>query len=166
MTTHATVLAYLFIHIGLILAVTAYFTVGALLTPRLTRRARERLAARPWVPLLVGVVLSVPWAGGGIMMLAVPHATVKFAGAALLGSWVLIGLIGGAALAQHVGGTPIDDARATWSTTARGGLVLSLTWALPVVGWLVALPLTLATGIGCLVTGAFPVRRAQLAPAA
>ena len=29
---------------------------------------------------------------------------------------------------------------------------------LPLIGWLVMLPLTLATGIGCLILGLFPMR--------
>ena len=43
--------------------------------------------------------------------------------------------------------------RASWVQTFRGGLFISLTWVLPLVGWLVMLPLTMSAGIGCLVLG-------------
>ena len=45
--------------------------------------------------------------------------------------------------------------RVSWVQTFRGGLFISLTWVLPLVGWLVMLPLTMSAGIGCLVLGSF-----------
>ena len=56
-----------------------------------------------------------------------------------------------------------DDA-VTWQNSVRGGLFISLTWVLPVVGWLGMLPLTLAAGLGCLILGFVPLRPAA-APA-
>jgi hypothetical protein len=70
--------------------------------------------------------------------------------------WILAGLVGGAGIAQHVGRG--RDGTAEWLQTVRGGLFISLTWILPLVGWLGILPLTLATGVGCLVLGLFPVQ--------
>ncbi len=157
MTTHASVLAYLFLHVGLILVVTAYFTVGAVLAPTFVERARTRLVKRPWLAVLIGLALTIPWAGSSLLMIGSVNAVVKFAGAAMLSLWVLAGLFGGAAIARQIG-EPNTSSAAAWRPALRGGLLLSLTWILPVVGWLIALPLTLATGVGCLALGLAPDR--------
>ncbi len=159
MTIEATVFAYLFIHIGLVLVVTAYFTVGSLLVPQLIARARGRFARRPWLPLLVGLAVSAPWAAAAIFLLSADNAMFKFAGALTGSMWILAGLIGGAAIAQHVGGATRAES-ATWVHAFRGGLFLTMTWVLPILGWLVALPLTLATGTGCLLLGLWPASTA------
>ncbi|MBT8486633.1 MAG: hypothetical protein HKO59_14830 [Phycisphaerales bacterium] len=166
MTTSAVVYSFLFIHIGVILVITAYYAVGSLLAPALTERARTRFAARPWLPVLVGLGVSVPWVLAAIVLLNLPAAPAKFAGAVLGCGWVLCGLIGGAAIAQQVGrgGGP---APLPWVAAVRGGLLITLTWVLPLVGWLGMLPLSLATGVGCLILGIAPMRsnRATAVPA-
>lgn len=166
MTTSAVVYSFLFIHIGVILVATAYYTVGALLAPRLTQRARERFARRPWLPVVVGVALSVPWVAASLALLGAGAGPVKFVGAVLGCLWILIALFGGAGIAQHigrgvVGGVGSDDGirdgaqDGAWVQTFRGGLLLSLTWVLPLVGWLGMLPLTMAAGVGCFAIGLF-----------
>ena len=162
MTTSAVVYTFLFVHIGVVLVVTAYFTIGAALAPRLTERSRIRFARRPWLPAIIGLVLSVPWVIAAVAMLNVDAGAVKFAGAVLGGLWVLLGLIGGAGIAQHVG-RGADDEPVSWVQTVRGGLLISLTWILPLVGWMVMLPLTLAAGVGCLVIGLVPMRTGDAA---
>ena len=159
MTTHAVVYAWLFVHIGVILVVTSYFTLGAALAPALTSRARQQFADRPWLPIIIGIVISVPWVLVAIVLIQQPPAAAKFVGVVLGCLWVLSGLIGGAGIAQHVGGGDIGAGHATWVQTFRGGLFICLTWVLPLVGWLVILPLTMSGGIGCLVLGIFFRRR-------
>ncbi len=103
MTTSAVVYTFLFVHIGLVLVVTAYYTLGATLAPVLTQRSRLRFARRPWLPIALGMAISLPWVVAALVLLSLTAAPLKFAGAALLGLWVLCGLIGGAGIAQHVG---------------------------------------------------------------
>ena len=162
MTTSAFVTALLLIHVGVILVVTAYYTVGAVLAPGLTERARIRFAGRPWLAVLIGLAISVPWVVAAIALLNAPFAAVKFVGAALGCLWVFLGLMGGAGIAQHVGRAEAGSGP-TWTQTVRGGLLISLTWALPLVGWLGMLPLTMAAGIGCFVLGMLPLREAPAA---
>ena len=164
MTTSAVVYTFLFVHVGVILVVTAYYTLGAAIAPRITERGRVRFGNRPWLPVLIGLGLSVPWVAAALVLLNLPAGGLKFAGAALGCLWVLLALIGGSGIAQHVGHGS-NSGPVTWMQTARGGLLLSLTWILPLVGWLGMLPLTLAAGIGCLVMGAIPIRQ-QPMPAA
>ena len=159
MTTSAVVYMFLFIHVGVVLVVTAYFTLGAALAPDLTGRARDRFARRPWLPMVLGLVISVPWVIATLVMLNLDSAAIKFVGAVAGCLWVLCGLIGGAAIAQHVGRGRADDVT-SWVQTVRGGFFITLTWILPLVGWLGMLPLTLATGVGCLAMGILPARPA------
>ncbi|MCA9286821.1 MAG: hypothetical protein KDA22_16470 [Phycisphaerales bacterium] len=159
MITTAHVYTWLFIHLGVFLVAAAYYAVGAAVLPRLTARSEARFARRPWLPALVGVAVSVPWVVIGIALLpgGGPKALV---GAILLGLWMVAGLVGGAGMAQHIG--RLGSAPTGWCTVARGGLLIALTWALPIVGWVVMLPLSLATGLGCLVLG--PFGRGQSVP--
>jgi hypothetical protein len=146
---------WLFVHVGVIAMVASYYTLGAAIAPRLTERARDRFARKPWLPIVVGVGISIPWVAISIVLLNTP---VQFAGAVGLGLWVLFGLVGGAGIAQHVG-VAASGEDATWRHTLRGGLIISLTWVLPIVGWLFMLPVTLAAGVGCLSMSLIPTRR-------
>lgn len=167
MTPSATVWTIFFIHIGVVLVATSYYAFSAALAPRITQRARIRFGQRPWLPLLIGVGVSLPWVIVAILALQQPVAGVKFVGAVALSIWILLGLIGGAGIAQHIGRAPQSgdgSAASTWTDCIRGGLFITLTWVLPLVGWFAMLPLTLATGIGCLILGLFPMRNEPQRP--
>ncbi|MCZ6835157.1 MAG: hypothetical protein O7G85_05220, partial [Planctomycetota bacterium] len=120
MTTHAVVYTWLFIHIGVVLVVTSYYTLGAALAPGLTSRARQQFASRPWLPIVIGLALSVPWVLVSIVLLQQASAGAKFMGASLGCLWVLSGLIGGAGIAQHIGGGDNSSQSASWVQTFRG----------------------------------------------
>lgn len=147
MLTTAHVWTTVFIHLGVILAAVAYFVVGAAMLPNITQRGAVRLAQRPKATILLGAVISVPWVVVSIVLLQAGGAIASIG--ALLGlTWILLGLMGGAAVARHIGQAGDD-----WRRIARGGTLVALTWALPLIGWLFMLPLTLSTGVGCLVVG-------------
>ena len=161
MTPSATVWTIFFIHIGIVLVATSYFALSAALAPRVTERARIRFAQRPWLPLLIGGLVSLPWVVIALVLMNQPVAGVKFIGAVTGSAWILLGLIGGAGVAQHIGRAPHSSdvhAPAVWIDAIRGGLFITLTWVLPLVGWFAMLPLTLAAGIGCLILGIVPMR--------
>ena len=163
MTPSAYVWTILFLHVGVILVVTAYYAFSAALAPRITHRARVRFAQRPWLPMLIGVGFSVPWVIAGLVLMNAPLAPAKFIGVVLSLAWVLLGLIGGAGIAQHIGAPHMNPAREahlqpSWHDSIRGGLFITLTWVLPLVGWFAMLPLTLATGVGCLFLGLLPMK--------
>ena len=155
MTTHAIVYTWLFIHIGVILTVASYYTLGAAVTPGLAKRARRQFAKRPWLPIILGLAISVPWILVAILLISQAAAAAKLAGALMGCLWVLSGLIGGAGIAQRVGGVGMDADQVSWVQTFRGGLFITLTWILPLVGWLGMLPLTMSAGVGCLVLAIF-----------
>jgi hypothetical protein len=151
MITTAHVYTTLFLHLGVLLVVTAYYTIGAALLPGITTRAAARFAARPWFVTIIGVAISIPWVVGSIVI-AQFSGPPQLIGAMLLGAWIIAGLVGGAGIARYVGTQGSDRGRDDdrWQTVARGGFLIALTWALPFIGWLVVLPLSLAAGVGCL----------------
>ncbi len=167
MTPTALVWTFFFVHIGVILVATAYFALSAALAPRITQRARIRFAQRPWLPILIGVGVSLPWIVTGLALVSAPLAPAKFAGVVISLLWVLLGLVGGAGLAQHIGAARSPQMSGehvmppSWTDSVRGGLFITLTWILPFVGWFLMLPLTLATGVGCLILGFFPMHDEQ-----
>lgn len=168
MTPSATVWTIFFLHIGIVLVATSYFAFSAALAPRITHRARVRFAMRPWLPILIGLGISLPWVVVALVLLQQPIAGLKFVGAVALSLWVLLGLVGGAGMAQHIGRPPHNGdvyAPAALTDSIRGGLFITLTWVLPLIGWFAMLPLTLATGVGCLLLGLFPMRQPATAMA-
>ncbi|MFO0873937.1 MAG: hypothetical protein U0575_08205 [Phycisphaerales bacterium] len=146
MITTAHVYTTLFIHLGVILVVTAYYTVGAAMLPSLTRGSAERMAQRPLRVALVGLAISAPWMAAAIALMAL-GGPLGLAGVIMALLWVLVGLVGGAGIAEHVGRFGGDATG--WRCVARGGFFVALTWVMPLIGWFVVLPATLAAGIGC-----------------
>ena len=157
MTPTAQIWMFFFIHIGVIIVVSAYYTLSAAIAPQMTLRARVRFMRHPWLPALIGLGLSIPWVVASIVLLRVNLGPIKFAGAVLGSLWILSGLVGGAGIAQRVGMASSNEP-VSWIHSVRGGLFITLTWILPFIGWLIMLPLTLATGLGCLILGLFPLR--------
>lgn len=157
MITTAHVYTALFIHLGVILVVTAYYTVGAAMLPGLARRSAERIARQPLRTALIGLAISAPWMIVALMLMAV-GGPIGLIGVIMALTWVLLGLVGGAGIAEHIGRFGSDATG--WRCVARGGLFVALTWILPLIGWFVVLPVTLASGVGCVV-----LNRARREPA-
>jgi len=156
--TSAQVWTFLWLHVGTILVVTAYFAVATAIAPGIVGRGADRFGRRPWLAMLVGVLCSLPWALASLALMQIGRPPFIGVGQILGLSWLLAGLVGAASIALHVGRREGDHSPTT--ETVRGGLLLTLTWALPVIGWFIVLPLTLATGVGCLVLGVLPRKSA------
>jgi hypothetical protein len=150
MITSAVVSAWLWVHVGVLLVVVGYSACGYAILPGAAERGRERLARRPILTALIGLGISAPWVIGAIVLMNLPNGALKFAGALLGLSWLFIALVGMSAIALHVGRRDVTES-ARWHDVARGAGLVTLTWMLPLLGWFVALPLTLACGVGCLV---------------
>ncbi len=149
MITSAVVSAWLWVHIGVLLIVVGYATCGHAIAPIATERGRVKLAIRPVRTALVGVLISGPWVVASIVLMNLPNGALKFAGVALLVVWLMVCFIGLGSVALHVGDRGTSGG-ARWTDVSRGAAFLALTWMLPVVGWFVALPLSLACGLGCM----------------
>ncbi|HMN96681.1 MAG TPA: hypothetical protein PKC43_09575 [Phycisphaerales bacterium] len=161
MITTAHVYATLFIHLGVIAVASAHLVASAALFPNFASAARERVERHLASTIAIGLAISLPWAVLAAVLLS-RGGPIGLLGAILGIAWVLLGLLGCGGLALRAGGARAETADAPrWWLALRGAVVVTLTWALPLAGWFVLLPLTLAIGIGCVVTAR---RRTSEAP--
>ena len=89
---------------------------------------------------------------------------MKLAGIIVLFAVALVALLGSAGLARHIGmRLPSGrDATEPWRPVLRGGIVLSICFVLPGIGWFVVLPYALITGFGAAMVA---LRAPESAPA-
>ncbi len=159
----STVLAWLLVALAFVVAAPALFMLANGLWPSLagkTRRAADRgvvlcalTGVLPTIGVIIGVIILSKLPGAGVL-------AVLFAGLAI--TWGLIGATGFAAMI----GERLWPDLASWKQTRNGGLVVICCALLPVVGWIVLLPLIAIVGLGAHVLSFFskaPV--AQPAPA-
>lgn len=149
MTTSAVVQGILFLHLGILLVVTAHFALWSALFPGLRERGQQRFAAHPWKTTFVGLGISIPVALFAIALLKDGGDDGgKFLGAVISCLWVVWGLVGCPSLAAHVGSLAGAES-GDQTVVIRGAAIIVLSWMLPLLGWFLLLPLTLACGVGC-----------------
>lgn len=152
--TTANVLVWFFITVALWMMFISYWLAACGLFPHMVSRCEEALA-KPMRHCLLGLLVTVVPLVLGIAALKALPAALKWIGLLLIAVPILAGLFGSAGLAQRIGRglpTPADE-RQPWRAVLRGGIVLSLTFLLPVLGQLLIIPLTIATGAGlCVVS--------------
>jgi len=154
--TTANVIAWVFLTLGFFLMFVGYWLAATALFPRHVERCEANFA-RPVVVALVGLLLPVvPIIAGFAILKAFPFA-LKWIGLILITAPILCGLIGSAGLAKRIGsGLRAEvDAGQPWRGVMRGGVVLSLTLPLPVLGQLLLMPLMIAAGLGASVLAWF-----------
>lgn len=147
--TTANVLAWVFLTLGFFLMFIGYWLAATALFPRHVERCEANFA-RPVVVALVGLLLAViPVIAGFAILNAFPVA-LKWIGLILIAAPILCGLIGSAGLAKRIGSglRAQVDAGQPWRGVMRGGVVLSLTLLLPVLGQVLLMPLMIAAGLG------------------
>jgi hypothetical protein len=148
----ADILMWFLLIAGTYIVINAYWLTTQGLFPLFVDRCRERLRFAPFRAFLVGLGGVVPGVILGVGLFRAASPVAKFAGATLLLLLVLIGLMGSAGLAAQVGiglGAYPDE-RTSWRRVWRGGLVLGLTFILPLIGWLLILPGTMILGTGAM----------------
>ena len=147
--TTANVLLWFFLTLGFFLVFLSHWLVGASLFPDYVAQCAEQYR-RPFVAVLLGLLaMVVPIMIGVLIMNAVPPA-LKWIGLIIIGAPILAGLLGTAGLALRIGEgmpAPGDEAQ-PWKRVLRGGTALALTFLLPILGQILAIPLVLASGLG------------------
>ncbi len=154
--TTANVLAWVFATLGFLLMFVSYWVASAALFPERVEKC-ERQFGRPVMTTLIGLfVFALPIVLGITVSNVAPPA-LKFVGVLLIALPLLFGLVGSAGLARRIGsGLPSPhDAMQPWRRVLRGGVVLALTFLLPIIGQLFVLPLILAAGTGAVVISWF-----------
>ncbi|MBI1783576.1 hypothetical protein HYR69_00400 [Candidatus Sumerlaeota bacterium] len=148
----ADVLKVFLVILGLIIVMISYWLAGYALFPNLVERSRGEYTGHPIRTAIIGTVVFVPCMIVAIALLNNPWPPTKIAGGAVLFAAILGGMIGSAGLAQHVGlrmPSPIDESQ-PWRRVLRGGIVLTLTYVLPFLGWFL-MSFTIVSGFGALI---------------
>ncbi len=162
----ADVFKILFLVLGGLIIVNAYWLLTEALATNAVRRARDLYTNRPFRTMLVGVAAGGPATFLGIVLLSSGGGVPSFAGFTVLSVLVLIALFGSTGFIRLVGeGLPAErDAREPWRAVMRGGSVVSIACLLPIAGWFIVLPITLASGVGAVICVMMPIGSRKPAP--
>lgn len=163
--TTANVLTWVFVTLGFFLVFLSHWLVSVSLFPRYVDECAAQYR-RPVTATLLGLLaMVIPIVIGLVILKASPPA-LKWIGLFVIGAPVMGGLMGTAGLAFRIGQgmpAPGDEAQ-PWKRVLRGGTALALTFLLPVLGQILAIPLILASGLGAsLLT--WSARRGRKSPA-
>jgi hypothetical protein len=162
----ADILKILLLILGGLLIFIAFWLAAEALFPALVERARDQYR-RPWKLTFAGLAMVGPLLGLAFAVSkAANNPLMNIAAISVLGVVLVGGLAGSAGLAKRIGAglpSPVDDTQ-PWRRVLRGGIVLTLTYLLPFIGWMGLSIWTLVTGFAALV---FAVRegKATAAPA-
>ncbi|MCC6880650.1 MAG: hypothetical protein WBE58_22380 [Verrucomicrobiales bacterium] len=143
----STVLMWLLIAVGFVIALPALWLLSQALWPASAGRARDAAAGGMFRLFLIGLV---PVFLGGLLVTFLTKALHNgFLAALIAGILLTWGFLGAGGIATLVGERLWPHlATEPWRQTQRGGLVLVCCALLPMVGWLVLLPLLAILGWG------------------
>ena len=145
----ADILKIFLIVVGLLTVYVSYWLVAQALFPGLVERARRHYAKPVKITLIGLFAAALPFFIGAAIS-KLPNPALKITGVTLMLIPALLGLMGSAGLVLRIGSglpSPLDEQQ-PWRRVLRGGLLLALTFLLPIVGWIV-LPLwALTSGFG------------------
>jgi hypothetical protein len=147
----ADILKILLIVLGILMVYVSYWLLAQALFPELVERA-SRQYAKPVRITFVGMAAALAPVVLGLILSNMPNPLLKLLGITLLVAPALCGLVGSAGLALRVGAglpSPIDESQ-PWRRVLRGGIVLALSFLLPVVGWIIFPLWVLLSGFGAL----------------
>jgi hypothetical protein len=157
----ANVLGVVWLVIGLVVTQTSFLVWAALMLPGPVARARQRLELKPAASFFTGLLIFL-----GTLIVAINFLRHNNPGPVQLIGWMLAGpmlagsVVGGAAFAQWVGSRIQAQTKNESPILALigGALCTALAGLVPVVGWVVFLPVVGFMGIGAGTLGLFSKR--------
>ncbi|HEU4388178.1 MAG TPA: hypothetical protein VFV34_10295 [Blastocatellia bacterium] len=166
----ADTMSIFFVILGLMLAFPSLWLLCRGLWPNVTSGATAVCSRGSLRGFAVGVPITI-----GVALLAALSNLLgplgKLAAAALICFYLVIANIGVAGFATAIGErlkSPADLER-PWRATLRGGIILELTYLLPILGWFLILPASIIIGSGAAtlsLIALYRTRSAASAPAA
>lgn len=152
----ADIFFWIAIALGLLATFIAHWLAAQALAPQVVARSAEAYARRPWASCLIGVLVGLPTVVILIALLdKLPHPGLKVAVVLILAVILVLSFLGSAGLAKRIGlglPSPADVDRPA-RPVLRGGIVLSLVFISPVLGWFVLMPLAFLSGLGAWLIG-------------
>lgn len=141
------VLTFVAIHAAAFLILLGHWVVTAGMFPKSTRALAGVFEQRPLRALLVGIFTFGPIILLFLANAKLPGAPLRVLVVAAAVASLLIAFIGSAGLALRIGRN-LCTGGDLWQQSLRGGVMLALVFITPVLGWLIVLPLGLASGFG------------------
>jgi len=148
----ADILKILLLVLGILLIYVSYWLLAEALFPALVERACRQYA-RPFKITFFGIAVALVPVVLGLILSNLPNPIFKLAGITLLVVPAMLGLAGSAGLTLRIGAglrSPVDETQ-PWRRVLRGGIVLALSFLLPVVGWFIIPLWALVSGLGALI---------------
>ncbi|MDB6071053.1 MAG: hypothetical protein JWL81_2224 [Verrucomicrobiales bacterium] len=147
--TTANVLLWFFLTLGFFLVFLSHWLVAVSLFPDFVADCASQYR-RPVTVTLLGLLALVVPIAIGVAGLNILPPLLKWVGLLIIFAPILGGLMGTAGLAHKIGqGMPAPgDNNQPWKGVLRGGTALALTFLLPILGQILAIPLILASGLG------------------
>ena len=146
----ADTMSIFFVILGMLLAFPGLWLLCRGLWPDTVDNAAARCGKGLWSSFLVGVLITVVMVLLTVILFKIPASFGKVAGISLVCLYMVHAHAGVAGLASAIGRrltSPVDEER-PWRSTLRGGVVLELTYLLPILGWFGILPLSIIIGSG------------------
>jgi hypothetical protein len=165
MGTIGTTLAIAGFIIGMELTLIATWMLCRALWPRRVDRSAERCAKRPVLSFVVGAPIVAATVALFAVLVNKAGPVGSIAGWVIMGVGYFFACTGMAGLATHIGNrleSPLDDLR-PWRPTLRGGIVLGLSYLMPIVGWIGVTLISIIMGTGANALS-FLSRRKPLSP--
>jgi hypothetical protein len=148
----ADILKILLIILGILAIYVSYWLLAEALFPSLVERA-SRHYGKPIKISVIGLASALAPVVLGLVLANVPNPLLKVLGISLVVVPAMLGLAGSAGLTLRIGvglPSPVDE-KQPWRRVLRGGVLLSCSFLLPIVGWIV-LPLwVLVSGFGAFI---------------
>lgn len=161
----ADILKIFLIIVGLLTVYVSYWLVAQALFPAVVERARQHYS-KPVKLTFIGLLAAVVPVVLGAIISNLPNPALKLTGVTLMLVPALLGMIGSAGLVARIGaGLPAPgDEQQPWRRVLRGGILLSLTFLLPFVGWFVLPIWALVSGFGAFILSVQELRRSRSEP--
>ncbi|MDX6709116.1 MAG: hypothetical protein QOH96_132 [Blastocatellia bacterium] len=146
----ADTMAVFFVIVGMMLAFPGLWLLCLGLWPQTVGEAAERCRRGLRLSFLVGLPVTIVVVFSTLKLVNSLGGLGKAAGIGLFCAFMLHAHIGVSGFATAIGkrlASPVDQAR-EWRATLRGGVVLELTYLLPILGWFIILPVSIVIGSG------------------
>ena len=163
----ADTMAIFFVILGVMLAFPGLWLLSRGLWPERVSDAAATCSKGLIKPFLVGLPLTGATILAVVLLSNVLGPMGKLAAVGLVCCYMVLAHAGIAGFATCIGerlASPADIER-PWKATLRGGIVLELSFLLPILGWFVILPVSIIIGCGSAILSLFKFKRRATAPA-
>jgi hypothetical protein len=148
----ADTMSIFFVILGMLLAFSGLWLLSRGLWPEAAAAAAERCSRSLWPSFLTGLPTTFATIVLTKVLFSLPSPAAKIVGFGVVCIYMLQAHTGVSGLATTIGkrlSSPVDQL-SPWRTTLRGGIVLELTYLLPILGWFVVLPASIIIGSGAI----------------